>query len=101
MRLKKFAFGAQLTLATSIGFVSFVALAAPHAIAPIVQSVMQVQIAAACKIKGNISQNTGEHIYHVPGQRYYSKTRIMPEYGERWFCSEAEARAAGWRKSKI
>ncbi|MFB2608024.1 succinoglycan biosynthesis protein exoi, partial [Rhizobium phaseoli] len=23
-----------------------------------------------------------------------------PQYGERWFCSEFEAWAAGWRKSK-
>lgn len=55
----------------------------------------------SCKIKGNISIDTGEHIYHVPSQKYYSQTRISPQYGERWFCSEAEARAAGWRKSWI
>ncbi|RVA55515.1 hypothetical protein EN933_08145 [Mesorhizobium sp. M7A.F.Ca.US.001.01.1.1] len=53
-----------------------------------------------CNIKGNVSIDTGEHIYHVPGQKYYSQTIIRPEYGERWFCSEAEARAAGWRKSR-
>jgi hypothetical protein len=55
----------------------------------------------ACRIKGNISVDTGERIYHVPGQRYYTETIISPLKGERWFCSEAEARAAGWRKSKI
>ncbi|MCB1743560.1 MAG: hypothetical protein KDK91_24500 [Gammaproteobacteria bacterium] len=54
-----------------------------------------------CVIKGNISIQTGEKIYHVPGQKYYTRTRISPAYGERWFCSEAEARAAGWRKSKV
>jgi hypothetical protein len=54
-----------------------------------------------CNIKGNISVDTGERIFHVPGQRYYGETRINPLYGERWFCSEAEARAAGWRKAKI
>ena len=54
-----------------------------------------------CKIKGNISINTGERIYHVPGQRYYADTIIRREYVERWFCSEADARAAGWRKSGI
>ncbi|MET2825840.1 sunset domain-containing protein [Mesorhizobium shangrilense] len=53
-----------------------------------------------CNIKGNISIETGEHIYHVPGQEYYAQTIIRPEYGERWFCSEAEARKAGWRRSK-
>lgn len=52
-----------------------------------------------CVIKGNISMNSGERIYHVPGQEYYEPTIIRPEYGERWFCSEGEARAAGWRKA--
>lgn len=52
-----------------------------------------------CAIKGNVSINSGERIYHVPGQDYYAGTVIRPEYGERWFCSEAEARQAGWRKA--
>lgn len=54
-----------------------------------------------CNIKGNISYKTGEKIYHVPGQRHYNETVINTSKGERWFCSEAEARAAGWRKSKV
>jgi hypothetical protein len=37
--------------------------------------------------------------YHMPGGGYYGATRINPSRGERWFCSEAEARAAGWRRS--
>ncbi|MEY9325805.1 sunset domain-containing protein [Sinorhizobium fredii] len=53
-----------------------------------------------CWIKGNISI-TGERIFHAPGQRYYSQTKISSNYGERWFCSEFEAWAAGWRKSKV
>jgi hypothetical protein len=56
---------------------------------------------AGCVIKGNVSYRTGERIYHLPGQTYYSATRIKPAYGERWFCSEAEAQAAGWRKAKL
>ncbi|MBU0582058.1 MAG: hypothetical protein KKB66_01650 [Alphaproteobacteria bacterium] len=55
---------------------------------------------SGCAIKGNVSIITGERIYHVPGQDYYAQTRISPEWGERWFCSEADARRAGWRKSK-
>jgi micrococcal nuclease len=51
-------------------------------------------------IKGNISVNTGEKIYHVPGGEYYDQTVISEAKGERWFCTEAEAVAAGWRKSK-
>jgi hypothetical protein len=50
-----------------------------------------------CVIKGNISYKTGEKIYHVPGQEFYSETRINPEYGERWFCTIQEAEENGWR----
>jgi len=53
-----------------------------------------------CGIKGNISAN-GERIYHVIGQKNYWATRINPISRERWFCSEAAARRAGWRKSRI
>jgi len=59
--------------------------------------------AGACDqplIKGNISLTTGEKIYHVPGGYYYDDTVIDEAKGERWFCTEAEAVAAGWRKSK-
>jgi hypothetical protein len=53
----------------------------------------------ACDIKGNISINSQAKIYHVKGQEYYDETIIRPEYGERWFCSEDDARAAGWRRA--
>ncbi len=49
-----------------------------------------------CAIKGNINRD-GERIYHLPESQWYGRTRISPEKGERWFCSEAEAREAGWR----
>jgi endonuclease YncB( thermonuclease family) len=55
---------------------------------------------ATCAIKGNISSK-GERIYHVPGGRYYAQTVIDPSKGERWFCTETEATAAGWRRSKV
>ena len=48
-----------------------------------------------CVIAGNIS--AGGRIYHLPGQRDYDRVRIDEARGERWFCTEAEARAAGWR----
>ena len=53
----------------------------------------------SCVIKGNVSAS-GERIYHVPGGAFYSRTFVNPIKGERWFCSEAEARAAGWRRSR-
>lgn len=52
-----------------------------------------------CTIKGNISAD-GERIYHMPGQKFYGVTKISEAKGERWFCSEDEALAAGWRRSK-
>ncbi len=52
-----------------------------------------------CVIKGNISYSSGERIYHMPGQHWYEDTIIDPQKGERWFCTEADARAAGWRKA--
>ena len=48
-----------------------------------------------CRIKGNVSSRG--RIYHLPGSRWYGRTRIDPDRGERWFCSAAEAREAGWR----
>ncbi|MBR2656326.1 MAG: thermonuclease family protein [Loktanella sp.] len=54
--------------------------------------------AGACNIKGNISSNG--RIYHRPGNRDYDRTVINEAQGERWFCSEAEARAAGWRAAR-
>ncbi len=54
---------------------------------------------AGCAIKGNISEKL-EKIYHLPGQMVYQQTIIDPAKGERWFCTEAEAQANGWRKSQ-
>ena len=51
-----------------------------------------------CAIKGNIS-TTGEKIYHLVGCGSYAKTTVEESRGEQWFCSEAEAQAAGWRKA--
>ena len=50
---------------------------------------------AGCVIKGNINAK-GRRIFHVPGQEDYAATRIDTARGERWFCSTAEAIAAGW-----
>lgn len=49
-----------------------------------------------CPIKGNINSK-GDRIYHTPWSRSYSRTRINTQKSEKWFCSEAEALAAGWR----
>ena len=46
------------------------------------------------------SGKNGTRIYHVPGGCYYDQTPINTSKGERWFCTENEARAAGWRRSR-
>lgn len=49
-----------------------------------------------CPIKGNINRQ-GEKIYHTPWSRWYDRVQIDESQGQRWFCDEAEAQAAGWR----
>lgn len=51
-------------------------------------------------IKGNVDRRTGERIYHVPVGLFYSTTAVEPVMGDRWFCTEAEAQALGWTRSK-
>ena len=51
-----------------------------------------------CAIKGNVS--AAGMIYHMPWSRWYEKVSMASSpanTGKRWFCSEAEALAAGWR----
>lgn len=50
-----------------------------------------------CPIKGNISR--GKRVYLLPWSRGYERAKISKSRGEQWFCSEAEARAAGWKSS--
>jgi cold shock CspA family protein len=52
-----------------------------------------------CVVKGNISVATEDKLYHVPGMEDYDGTIIDLDKGERWFCSESEAVAAGWRRA--
>lgn len=53
----------------------------------------------SCPIKGNITSSG--RIYHMPWSPWYDKVRIEPEKGERWFCTENEAIAAGWRPVRV
>ena len=52
-----------------------------------------------CAIKGNITKNG--KIYHMPWSPWYAQIKIEPDKGKRWFCSEAEALAAGWRPVQV
>jgi micrococcal nuclease len=46
------------------------------------------------QIKGNITAS-GDKIYHMPNQQFYEVTKA-----EKYFNTESEAKAAGFRKSK-
>ena len=48
-----------------------------------------------CLIKGNIGKSG--KIYHVPGSRWYDRTKIDERKGERWFCNASEAEQTGRR----
>jgi endonuclease YncB( thermonuclease family) len=51
-----------------------------------------------CPIKGAVSG--AGRIYVLPWASDYSATRVRAQRGERWFCSEKDATAAGWRASE-
>lgn len=65
-----------------------------------ITSIPNISVAKpGCNIKGNISINTGNKVYHLPGMEDYESTIIDTAKGERWFCTESEAIASGWNKA--
>lgn len=50
-----------------------------------------------CPIKGTVT--SAGKLYVLPWSSDYAKATVRPQRGERWFCSEGEAQAAGWRSS--
>jgi endonuclease YncB( thermonuclease family) len=52
-----------------------------------------------CAIKGNITGHG--HLYYMPWSPRYASVKIEEEKGERWFCSEADAIAEGWRPAAV
>ncbi len=52
-----------------------------------------------CEVtKGNISRD-GRKLYHVEGMANFNTVKINEAVGERFFCSPAEAEAAGWTRA--
>jgi endonuclease YncB( thermonuclease family) len=51
-----------------------------------------------CPIKGQLSGQN--RTYVLPWSATYDRVRVRESRGERWFCSEAEAQAAGWRSAE-
>lgn len=48
-----------------------------------------------CPIKAKVRR--GRRMYYLPWTPGYRSKRVSKRRGERWFCSEAEALAAGWK----
>lgn len=49
-----------------------------------------------CRIKGDVSLD-GAFIYYLPSHPAYDDIKIIRYNGGTMFCSEAAARAAGWK----
>ncbi len=52
-----------------------------------------------CMIKANVTTNNAP-TYHLLDCNSYKTTDIQLHHGDRWFCTEAQARKAGFRKAK-
>ena len=52
-----------------------------------------------CAIKGNVSR--AGFVYHMPWSPWYDKVSMTLDKGKRWFCTESEALAAGWRPAMM
>lgn len=52
-----------------------------------------------CIIKGNYRSADTTRIYHTPDCYNYDRITVKPGTTDRWFCTEKEAQAAGFRKS--
>jgi endonuclease YncB( thermonuclease family) len=53
-----------------------------------------------CVIKGNYRRDKDTKIYHLPECFNYERIVINEREGDRWFCTEQKAKAAGFRKSE-
>ncbi len=49
-----------------------------------------------CPIKAQITRR--DRVYVVPWQAGYGRVRVRADKGERWFCTEQEAQAAGFKR---
>jgi len=54
---------------------------------------------AGCQVKGNLDK-WDHRWYHLPDFRHYDQIVINLEESDRWFCTEAEAIEAGFKKAR-
>jgi len=52
-----------------------------------------------CYLKGNHDQRQNRRLYSYPGCTNYNRTIVGLFEGDQWFCSEAEAKKAGYTRS--
>lgn len=52
-----------------------------------------------CQIKGNLDR-LDKRWYHLPGFRHYDQVVVNLKSGDRWFCSEKQAQAAGFEQAR-
>lgn len=50
-----------------------------------------------CPVKGTVAAD-GRRLYYVPTDPGYDSIAVHPTHGGRRFCSDEQARAAGWRR---
>ena len=51
---------------------------------------------AGCVIKGNVRPSYKTKLYTLPGCESYNITIVQKDQGDQWFCTEAEAKKAGF-----
>lgn len=51
-----------------------------------------------CVIKGNVDTR-GHRYYHIPGDKYYSKTKVNLLKEDKWLCRFEEARAENFKRA--
>lgn len=52
-----------------------------------------------CQIKGNVDR-LDKRWYHLPSFRHYEQVIVNLEHGDRWFCTEEDAQAAGFERAR-
>lgn len=52
-----------------------------------------------CVVKGNYD-TSGHRFYHLPQFRHYPQVVVNLDDADRWFCSEADAAAAGFTRAR-
>lgn len=56
-------------------------------------------IKANVKQSGNINLNLSDNSYYLPECNFYDTVKVQLHHGDQWFCTEAEAKKAGFVKA--